>query len=197
MDKGKHRLLALAAFLFLCCTTISAQKFALKTNALYDATASINLGAEMALSPKWTVEVSGNYNPFTFSDNRKWKHWFVQPEVRYWTCNKMMGHFFGAHLIGGQFNVGNIDFDADILGSDFSKLKDSRFEGWAVGAGLAYGYAWVLSRHFNIEGEIGVGYAYMRYDRFACINCGEKLEDDLSHNYFGLTKLALNLVYIF
>lgn len=197
MDKGKHRLFALVALFLLCCNTISAQQFALKTNALYDATASINLGAEMALSPKWTVEVSGNYNPFTFSDNRKWKHWFVQPEVRYWTCNKMMGHFFGAHLIGGQFNIGNIDTDLDFLGSDFSKLKDSRYEGWAIGAGLAYGYAWALSRHFNIEGEIGVGYAYMQYDKFACTNCGEKLDEDLSHNYFGLTKLALNLVYIF
>lgn len=66
----------------------SAQKAAIKTNLLYDATTTFNLGAEFALSPKWTLDVSGNYNPWTFSNNKKWKHWLVQPEARYWFCNK-------------------------------------------------------------------------------------------------------------
>ena len=34
-----------------------------------------------------------------------------------------------------------------MLGTDFGKLKDYRFQGWFVGAGVAYGYAWVLGRH--------------------------------------------------
>lgn len=37
----------------------SAQKAAIKTNLLYDATTTFNLGAEFALSPKWTLDVSG------------------------------------------------------------------------------------------------------------------------------------------
>ncbi len=48
-----------------------AQKVALKTNLLYDATSTMNLGFEFGLSPKWTLDVSGNYNPWTFSKNKK------------------------------------------------------------------------------------------------------------------------------
>ncbi len=181
----------------LCVQVALAQKAALKSNLLYDATTTINLGLELALSPKWTLDLSSNYNGWTFSDNRKWKHWMVQPEARYWFCNKMQGHFIGLHAMGGQYNMGNIDLDFNFLGTNFSKLKDYRYEGWAVGAGLAYGYAWTLSKHWNLEAEIGLGWAYTRYDKFECKNCGEKVESDKSHHYVGPTKAAVNLVYVF
>ncbi len=70
-------------FLVACCLFLGhashGQEIALKTNLLYDATASFNIGAEIALGRKYTLDVSGNWNPWTFSDNMKWKHWFVQP----------------------------------------------------------------------------------------------------------------------
>ena len=175
----------------------AAQTAAIKTNVLYDATTTFNLGAELSLSPKWTLDVSGNYNPWTFSNNKKWKHWLVQPEARYWFCNKMMGHFMGLHAIGGQYNLGNIDADFMLLGTDFAQLKDHRFEGWMLGAGIAYGYAWTLSKHWNLEAEIGLGYVFSKYDKYECQNCGQKLKSDKSHHYVGPTKAALNLVYVF
>ena len=52
----------------------SAQVVAVKTNAMYWASASPNLSAEVGLSPHWTLEVGGGLNPFTFKDNLKWKH---------------------------------------------------------------------------------------------------------------------------
>lgn len=175
----------------------SAQKAAIKTNLLYDATTTFNLGAEFALSPKWTLDVSGNYNPWTFSNNKKWKHWVVQLEARYWFCNKMMGHFLGFHALGGEYNIGNIDADFMLLGTDFAKLKDYRFEGWMLGAGIAYGYTWALSKHWNLEAEIGLGYVFSKYDQYECEKCGEKVKDNKTHNYVGPTKAALNLVYVF
>lgn len=174
-----------------------AQKVAVKTNLLYDATSTINLGTEFGLSPKWTLDVSANYNPWTYSNNKKWKHWLVQPEARYWFCNKMMGHFIGFHAIAGSYNIGNVNADFKFLGTDFSKLKDYRYEGWFVGAGVAYGYSWVLSKHWNLEAGLGVGYTYSKSDKFECASCGEKLEDDKPHHYVGPTKAALNLVYVF
>ncbi len=176
--------------------TVMAQKAAVKTNLLYDATTTMNLGVEIGLSPKWTLDVSGNLNPWTFSNNKKWKHWLVQPEARYWFCNKMMGHFIGFHAVGGQYNVGNINSNFKFLGTDFSKLKDHRYEGWFIGAGVAYGYAWALSKHWNIEAEIGVGYTYSQSDVYKCEKCGEKVEEK-SHHYVGPTKAAVNLVYVF
>ena len=40
---------------------------AVKSNLLYDATTTMNLGIEFGLAPKWTLDISGNYNPWTFS----------------------------------------------------------------------------------------------------------------------------------
>lgn len=85
--------------------TVSAQKIAVKTNLLYDVTTTLNIGAEFRLAPKWTLDVSGNYNPFKFGDDKKMKHWLVQPEARYWLCEAFNGHFFALHALGGQFNV--------------------------------------------------------------------------------------------
>ena len=98
---------------------------------------------------------------------------------------------------GGQYNIGGFDGKVNFLGTDARKLKDSRYQGWFVGAGVAYGYAWILSRHWNLEAEIGFGYSYTRYDRFPCAVCGTKLESDKPQHYVGPTKIAINLVYLF
>lgn len=175
----------------------SAQDVAIKTNILSDVFLNINTGLEVGLAPRWTLDVSGELNAWTLSHDRRWKHWAVQPEARYWFCDRFAGHFVGAHLHGGQYNIGGIDNDFNLLGTDFSTLKDTRYQGWFVGAGIAYGYAWILGRHWNIEAEIGVGYSYTRYDRFRCAGCGKKVGENKPHNYFGPTKAAVNLVYLF
>ena len=35
-----------------------------------------------------------------------------------------------------------------------------------LGAGISYGYDWVLGRHWNLEAEIGMGYAHAWFDRY-------------------------------
>ena len=181
----------------MLATQLQAQKVAVKTNLLYDATATINAGIEFGLAPKWTLDVSGNFNGWTMSHDRKWKHWMVQPEARYWFCDRFAGHFLGFHALGGQYNIGHLKNNIKFLGTGFSKLSDSRYQGWFIGAGIAYGYAWVLNKHWNLEGEIGVGYVYTEYDRFNCKGCGKKVEEDKNHHYFGPTKAAINLIYVF
>ena len=181
----------------LLATQLQAQKVAVKTNLLYDATATINAGIEFGLAPKWTLDLSGNFNGWTMSHDRKWKHWMAQPEARYWFCDRFAGHFLGFHALGGQYNIGHLKNNIKFLGTDFSKLSDSRYQGWFIGAGIAYGYAWVLNKHWNLEGEIGVGYVYTEYDRFNCKGCGKKVEEDKNHHYFGPTKAAINLIYVF
>lgn len=84
---------------------VRAQDIAVKTNLLYDAGATINIGAEVGLAPKWTLDVSGNLNAWTLSHGRKWKHWMAQPEARYWFCDRFAGHFLAVHALGGQYNV--------------------------------------------------------------------------------------------
>ncbi len=197
-EKNFTKKFFIALLLVVLSFTMKAQNnTAVKTNLLYDATATINAGVERTISDHSSIDLSGNLNIFTFQDNMKWKHWLVQPEYRYWFCNTLMGSFLGAHLLGGQYNIGGIDLPFTFLGTDYSKLKDSRYEGWMAGAGVAYGYAWPLSEHWNLEAEIGFGYVYTRYNSFQCESCGEKLEKNQDHHYVGPTKAALNLIYIF
>ncbi len=196
----KHKpflFLLLIAFTGLFSQAVKSQEVALKTNLLSDGFLNPNLGVEVGVAPKWTVATDFQFNGWTLSNDRRWKHWAVQPQARYWLCDRFGGHFFGIHLHGGQFNVGGIDLDVDFLGTDFGKLKDSRFQGWFVGGGVSYGYDWVLNRHWNLEAEIGVGYSYTRFDRFRCAGCGKKIATDKSHNYYGITRLSIGIVYLF
>lgn len=177
--------------------TAMAQVAAVKTNVLSDAFLNVNVGAEVALAPKWTLEAEGEFNGWRLSHGRRWKHWALQPEARYWFCNRMDGHFVGVHVHGGQYNMGGLDLDFSFLGTDFSKLKDYRYQGWFAGAGVAYGYAWMLNRHLNLEAEIGFGWSYTHFDKYKCNSCDKKEPGEHSHNYVGVTRAALNLVYVF
>lgn len=180
----------------LCSIGIAkGQNVSVKTNLLYDATASVNLGAEVKLAPRWSIDLSGDFNGWTIN-RHKWKHWFVQPEARYWFCDAFAKHFIGFHAIGGQYNVGHISGLPDFFGNHFSKLANERYQGWGVGGGVAYGYALPLSEHWNMEFEIGVGYVYLDYDKYECAGCGKKVGEH-KHHYVGPTKAAINLVYIF
>ena len=173
------------------------QSFAVKTNLLYDATATANAGIELALAPRWTFDLSGNYNAWPI-DGQKWKHWMAQPELRYWFCDRYSRHFLGVHALGGRFNVGNIAALKDVrfLGIDFSNLADYRYQGWGAGAGIAYGYAFILGRHWNLELELGAGYVYLEYDKYRCEDCARHAGSGHNH-YVGPTKAAINLVYVF
>lgn len=73
------------------------------------ATTTANLGFEVGLSKKLTLDVSGNYNPWKFSDHKQIKHWLVQPELRYWLCERFYGHFFGLHAHYAEANVSNLN----------------------------------------------------------------------------------------
>lgn len=193
----KIRILTLIPAVLAECMGALAQDVAVKTNILSDALYNPNVAVEFGVAPRWTVDLSGQLNLWNLSHDRKWKHWAVQPEARYWFCDRFAGHFLGAHLLGGQYNVGGIDVPFSFLGTDFRKLRDTRYQGWYAGAGVAYGYDWTLGEHWNVEAEIGVGWTYTRYDRFRCAGCGKKIEEDMPHSYFGPTKVAVNIEYVF
>ena len=83
-----------------------AQKVALKSNLLYDATATMNLGLEFGLARKWTLDIPVNYHPWKPADGKRLRHWGVQPEVRYWFCERFNRTFMGLHGHYAEFNVG-------------------------------------------------------------------------------------------
>lgn len=170
----------------------TGREFDLKTNLLMDATASPSLGIEYGIGRKWSVDVSASYNPWTFSNNRKWKHWLVQPELRWWSREAMDGMFLGLHGVGVVYNLNKVDLPFGL----WPDLAERRHEGWGVGAGIGIGWRHNLSRCLAVESEIGVGYVYSEYDVYCPKDCGFKTGSEVS-NYFGLTKMSLGLVWRF
>lgn len=180
----------------------SAQKVAVKTNALYWMTATPNIGMEFALADRWTLELAGGYNPWTFDvdSNVKAKHFLVTPEIRYWFCESFNGHFLGLNANYTMFNIGGIlvpkaFYKDDSHGYFLDNLQLARSEGWAAGAGLTYGYAWTISRRWNMEFTLGLGVWYSEYDQFESRPCG-MFQNSVSRYAFGPTDLGLSFIYM-
>mgnify|MGYP002855646910 CR=1 FL=1 len=182
-----------AAFLtlgLLLFSSLHAQKVAVKNNLLYDATLTPNLGFEWRMSDHWTGGLSAGYNPFTFSDNKKWKHVLVSPEARYWFCDIFAGDFLAVNAVYSHFNVGNVKFPFGL----YPSVKTERRQGDMVAAGASYGHAWLLSPHWNFEFEVGADVGYTWFDRYECAKCGAKLGTD--KKAFVMPRLSVNFVYV-
>ena len=173
--------------------SVSAQKMAVKSNLLSAANGALNAGVEYAFGSKSTFDLSGSIRPWKRSEGYVNKYWLIQPEYRYWTCQKFNGSFWGAYLNGAQFNVGGKKMPFGL----FPRLKEHRYAGWLAGGGISYGYHIMLNRHWNIEVSVGVGYEYIDYKKYKCPDvCAELLEKGHYH-YFGPSKASLSIVYIF
>ena len=192
----------LVSLLFMCFSfCLSAQndiaessgsKFVLKSNLLYWGTTTPNIGLEYRLANRWTIDLEAGLNPFDGkkddgSYGKSIRHFRLHPEVRYWFCEAFHKHFIGFHVPYLAYNVSDIKF----LGA-----KDARLQGWGTGVGVSYGYDWIIGKHWNIEATLGVGYLYLKSDRYSCLNCGMVQAKEKKH-YVGPTQAALNLVYLF
>ena len=168
-----------------------SQNVAIKTNIPYWATATPNLGMEFALGRKMTLEATAGFKPFSLQEDKYQKHWLAYGELRYWTCEKFNGHFFGLHGFGGQYNIGGWDIPFWHL----KKLKDVRYQGYVYGAGISYGHQWILSNRWNLEMTIGGGYARLKHEKFPCVKCGTSMGEEET-DFLGPTKGAISLIYI-
>ena len=120
------------------------------------------------------------------------KHWATQAQFRIWPCQVMNGFFFGPYAHYGEFNLGNNGLLFGIL----NRLKPNRYEGWLVGGGIGCGYQYPLALHWNIGAEVGFGYTYIKAKKYECDVCGKLLGDE-NNNYWGISKLALSLIFVF
>ena len=186
------------SFVCLVVTALSASgQVAVKTNLALDALAIPNVGMEVGLSKKLTLDVPVYYNPWKQvmwreQEGKLFKLFMVQPELRYWFCDKFNGHFVGLHAMGGAYNTTGLDLPF----TPFDNLADYRYKGHFYGGGISYGYQYILNRHWSIEGTVGLGYAYVRYKQYPCQNC-KPMKEKGHENYFGPTRAALNLIYVF
>lgn len=217
----KARLFICYIMLFHVAALAAQQQFeprwSLKNNLLYDLTLTPNIGVEVVADSANSFQLFYGLHPWKFSDNKKLRHWSLMPEWRHWTQpekGRLTGWFWGIHLVGGEYNAGGKKLPLGL----FKTLRHNRYEGWYFGGGLTLGHAWRLGKGstlvspvgadasgrqkvvrvspWRLEAAIGIGYAHSRYHQYGYEVCGEDRGTG-HYNYFGPTKLALNLCYDF
>jgi len=167
--------------------------FAIKTNIVNTFSSSLNLSSEFRMSKKATFNTSVSWNPWTFNaeENTKFKFLLVEPSVRFWSCESFNGHFFSIHGHYAYYNVGKLPV------RPFTEtLNQYRFEGQLAGAGISYGYHWLLAPRWSFDAEIGVGYARLWYGKYPCQSCAKILTNE-NKNYWGLTRAGFSIAYLF
>ena len=171
-------LLALSAS---CAQDAQAQRIALKTNLIDWATLTPNLTMEARVSRRISLQLGVAANPFNFPVfNTTWRNYRIEPEMRYWFNRPMARHFIALSGTAAAF--------------DFTHA-DRHINGDAVGAGLSYGYALVLSNHWNVEFEVGAGVAHASaYDYTGDTKPEQK---NISRFYVVPMRLGISFSYIF
>ena len=176
---------------------------AVKTNMLYDALAWVNYSIEVPFT-LWKKRFS-----VTFDHQFPWWRWgegrnkycnrYLQigGEARWWfapqrkprTRKKILrdclsGHFVTLYGMTGKY--------------DFEWARKFCYQGEFWSAGMTYGYSMPVSRLFNMEFAVSLGYASITYRHYTPSDDYDILIRDPEKmgrlNHFGVTKLAVSLV---
>jgi outer membrane protein OmpA-like peptidoglycan-associated protein len=163
---------------------------ALKNNLLYDAILTPNLTFEVKLAKRWTLQVEGGFNPFPLDDTKehKWRHFLVDVEAKYWFCEAFHRDFIGVNVAYSHYNVAKGWYP---IGWLYPAVKQNRFQGDAVMAGVSYGWSFPVSKHVAFELEAGVDAGYTWYGKYECPHCGALVAQE--RKWFAVPKAGVNI----
>lgn len=166
--------------------------YAVKTNALFLAALCANIGFEMELFPKTSIDIPFWYSPYDIkSPDRKIRLLGTQPEFRYWLGEKAGdGLYLGVH--------GHI-FGFNIALNDNARYQDPNRALWGGGVGTGYAWSFGNKKHFYLDCGIGIGYANIVYDKYRNYELGPdvspKFESRIKKDYWGITRLNISVGY--
>ena len=186
----RHLFLCVILVLLSSASFVRAQSFGISTNVPSLALGNINIEPSIGLGPRLSLHLSMQARPFKYASERlgfsKVEHSeniTFTPSFRYWTKGTYnRGIFFGVNGIASLYKFGSDKFDPN-----YSK-------GYYYGGGLSAGYSHELSKHWNIEVELGGSVIHTRYDLLS-----EKdvvISKDLARTLILPTRVSLSIVYV-
>lgn len=163
-------------------------RFALKTNMLYDAIVTPDLGVEMSLARKFSLSVEGVYAWWSKdSAHRYWRIRGAWAEMRYWFGSKSEIRALTGHHIGVYGSAFDYDFEFGNRGWQSPK--------GTYGVGVGYGYSFRLNGRLNLDLAFKAGYSTGKLIKYKP-QCGRYVCTDRStSHYFGVTGLEITLVW--
>jgi outer membrane protein OmpA-like peptidoglycan-associated protein len=170
---------------------------AIRTNLLYDGTATPNLGIDFALGQHGSIGASIGLKPwprwFAWDyDNAvptKWRHRLVTLEGRWWPKQVYDGWFFGFDALYLHYNFASLRLPFGL----YPSLNNSRLQGDTFGAGIFAGHSWWLGEHWRLELVAGVAGAYNNADRYECDHCSARVGTE--QGVVIIPQLALNIAW--
>ena len=127
-----------------------AQQISVNTDVTMLMMQIYNAGAEMTIGNRSTLGLSvlGTKNPYIKKDM---KLVAVQPEYRYYFGGRpLYHHFVGLGLLAADYNF---------------VQKGKRYDGYALGAGLTFGYVFALTNNLNVDLHAGFGLVRTSYTK--------------------------------
>lgn len=187
----KHllRFVVALSFVLFSCHQASAQKFALSTNLVEWANfGTINADAGLSVAQHFSLHAGAKFNPWSFHTKSGMQIYNKQTTAyfgaRYWPWYVYSGWWIGARV---RF----MDF------SETGVLRPKLFEGKSLGAGVLFGYTWMIHEHFNIEIGGGLwGGRHLEYTRYRTPARRDILSSG-PRNFAFVDELSVSLMYVF
>lgn len=160
-----------------------AQFYSMRANGLLLLTGTLNVGCDIAVSQKTSFDLGIYANPIK-TDKLSLMGFGVQPGFRFWRFEPNAGSFWGVHLSGMWYDIGN---------------KSTTRKGFLVGPGFSWGHCWVISKRFTIGVEVGAGILYI-HDAKRARETHYSQDEYIYHSKqitIAPTKADVSFVYLF
>lgn len=181
--------LSAAVAAMLTCMPVQARKFSASSNLMgYACLGTIN--AELSYSPArhWSVTAGARYNPWTFRTLGQGKQFQLRQQ-----SYALGARFWPWHVYSGWWIAGKVQYQEYNMGGIISRRTE---EGDRAGAGLAAGYAYMLSENLNIEFGIGFWGGVKKYTEYSCPACGVTVSSGVK-GFLLPDDLLLSISYVF
>ena len=161
---------------------------AVKNNLLYDLALAPNIEVEIPMGRRWSLNTEYKC-PWWLNSKHNLCYQLLSGGVegRCWLGDRrkhkrLTGHFVGLYAEGGIY--------------DF-QLQSDGYQGKYYGAaGVVYGYARQLARHFSIEFSLGIGYLTTEYKKYTPYEGDIIWANSGRYNFIGPTKAKVSLVWL-
>lgn len=161
---------------------------ALKNNMIYDLALAPNVEVEFSTGKRWSLNTEYKC-PWWLNSKHDFCYQLLSGgmEGRCWLGNRqkrdrLTGHFIGLYAEGGIY--------------DF-QLRGDGYQGKYYGAaGVTYGYARQLARHFSLEFSLGIGYLTTEYKKYTPYEGDIVWTNSGRYNFIGPTKAKVSLVWL-
>lgn len=138
--------------------------FSLRTNVLYGAALVPNIGFDLYLASNWSLSVFWYYSWWSKNArHRFWRTYGGDITARRWLGSASKQNYLTGHHLGSYIQASTFDFELGGKGYMGGKPGGSLWDKMNWSIGVEYGYSLPVSRHFNVDFTIAVGYTDCTY----------------------------------